>query len=188
MPEATLRQLVNAQACEALQRPSGRGARWSELPGQCRVQRTRRTEQGVGGASPNQPSVAVKREFRQGFCPDRPADWIEQIPDGRGDVVAEIRGCLVALARGQRNFSYPRHDEQVDALLQQLVPGRRRAEFDLVTCPIDDRARRIGSLRRSDRSLGRREVGGKPPSAGSSRRIPGAVVSGRARRGHLQHA
>jgi hypothetical protein len=42
-----------------------------------------------------------------------------------GRVEADIAGCLTAIAAGQRDFSYPRHDQAVYGLLAELVPQRR---------------------------------------------------------------
>ena len=68
--------------------------------------------------------AAVRAEFCQGFYERRQADWVEHVVDETQGVAADVAGCLAALAAGQRNFSYPRHDEQVFDLLQRLVPER----------------------------------------------------------------
>lgn len=67
---------------------------------------------------------ALKAEFREGFYPDRPAGWIEHIarPSDTDEVQADIPGMLAALAAGQRDFAYPRHDAQVYDLLEQIIP------------------------------------------------------------------
>lgn len=71
----------------------------------------------------------LRARFCEGFYSSRPAGWIEKHPDNRLDeserVVADIAGCLSALASGQRDFSYPRHDQRVFELLQRIVPQRR---------------------------------------------------------------
>lgn len=67
---------------------------------------------------------SVKKQFREGFYPSREAGWIEYVVDETGDVHADIAGCLAALRSGQRDFAYPRHDEQVFTLLHRLVPAR----------------------------------------------------------------
>jgi SAM-dependent methyltransferase len=66
----------------------------------------------------------LKAEFRRGFYAHGPAGWIEAMSDESGDVVADVAGCLAAIEAGQRNFSYPRHDEAVFDLLDSLVPLR----------------------------------------------------------------
>lgn len=67
----------------------------------------------------------LKAEFRKGFYDDRPAAWIERIAEESGDSEPDVRGCLTALANGQRDFAYPRHDAQVFDLLNRLVAERR---------------------------------------------------------------
>jgi SAM-dependent methyltransferase len=68
---------------------------------------------------------ATKTEFRRGFYPHRLARWAERISDESGAGNPDIAGCLIALADGKRDFSYPRHDEQVHELLHRLVPSRK---------------------------------------------------------------
>lgn len=68
---------------------------------------------------------ALKAEFRAGFYPGREAAWIEGILTDHSDVKADIAGCLTALAAGQRDFAYPRHDASVFKVLQQIVPVRK---------------------------------------------------------------
>lgn len=72
----------------------------------------------------NDVDAALEAEFREGFYARRPADWIERLAREPGENAPDIAGCLAALASGQRDFAYPRHDEQVFDLLQQLVPQR----------------------------------------------------------------
>jgi SAM-dependent methyltransferase len=68
--------------------------------------------------------VALKDEFRKGFYSHRPAGWIERVTDESGGVVVDIAGCLAALQSGQRDFSYPRHDEAVYDVLHEIIPKR----------------------------------------------------------------
>ena len=97
------------------------------LPESCRraptVQAVRRAAATIWPVAAT-VDAALRAEFCQGFYERRQADWVEHVVDETQGVAADVAGCLAALAAGQRNFSYPRHDEQVFDLLQRLVPER----------------------------------------------------------------
>jgi SAM-dependent methyltransferase len=68
--------------------------------------------------------AALQAEFREGFYPDRPAGWIEDVIDESDDVTADVAGHLKAIADGRRDFVYPGHDAAVFRILEKLVPER----------------------------------------------------------------
>jgi hypothetical protein len=79
---------------------------------------------------------ALRSEFCDGFFSGRKAGWIEAVVDESDPVVADVAGCLAALASGQRDFSYPRHDEQVFEILHRVVPAyglKRGADIGCAT-------------------------------------------------------
>lgn len=79
---------------------------------------------------------ALRTEFRQGFYPDRLADWIDDPIRESEESAPDVTGCLAALERGQRDFSYPGHDAVVFRLLMELVPkhgSRRGADIGCAT-------------------------------------------------------
>jgi hypothetical protein len=65
---------------------------------------------------------ALRGEFLRGFYENREAKWLDRHVTESDEVVADVAGCLAALDAGQRNFAYPRHDEQVYKILRDLVP------------------------------------------------------------------
>ena len=69
----------------------------------------------------------MRSEFCEGFYSSRPARWIENPGPPLTEsnpVKADIAEHLSALACGQRDFAYPRHDALVFDLLQRVVSQR----------------------------------------------------------------